>query len=312
MHLNETKTIGDYEFTITDVRITDKFVVKSADGTGRQFGTTGTDNCQIVVLYTLKNIGKSEIKALKNSLTVEYSQGYTFESNLYYHNTVNSDIFTYGGTQESFVNLKVLGNEIYFLEAFTVPATVRDNTDEPLKLIIKGKSYGVEGQDIIYNIRPVDDTQKKALYQQAVSLKNEGNYKLAMDKLNEIGEYKDSKNIYDECQKNWAVHYGVTDDAKEYFLNNMDKFSAVSGSELTSVMVGRWQLSKGSTPWYFLNDGTIDDGFGNTRSWSVNGDNLILKTNKITDTLTVKKVCENGYLLLDNNGELYATMYLAD
>ena len=83
------------------------------------------------------------------------------------------------------------------------------------------------------------------------------------------------------------------------------------------MMVGTWQWSNGSSEWEFLDDGTIDDGWGNSKWWSVNGNFLvyeILNTydERVQINLYVKEVCENGYLLVEENGTLYATMYVID
>ena len=307
LHLNEKTTIGDFELTITDLRILETFKVNDT-----LYGSKNSDECQLLVFYTLKNVGKEEITALPKIFTVEYSDGYTFESNRYFHTKASPDILTYGGTNEGIVDLEVLGNEVYFMEVYSLPNAVRDSKDEPLKLRLNSKLFGVEEYKAVYNIRPIDDTQKEALYQYAVSLQGEGKYKQAMTNLEEISGYKDSATIYEECKKNWAIRYGVVDDAKEYFITNIDKFSEVTGDELSNIMVGKWQLSKGSNPWQFLADGTINDGHGNDRWWSVSGNNLILKTDKLTDTLCVKKVCDNGYLLISADGSLYSTMYIAE
>lgn len=312
LHLNETTTVGDYELTITDVRVVEKFVVYSELGS-RSFGAANSDSYQVVVLYTMKNIGKEEISAVENSLYLEYSDGYKFDAHLYYHNTFDPDILSAGGTQESYVELEVLGGEKYFLEAFSIPVEAAENTDEPLMIRLNANCFGVEEANVVYNIRPVDDTQKEALYQQAVSLAEEKNYKLAMDKLDEIGEYKDSTDIYDECMRNWAVRAGTYyNETEAYIAEHLEEFETLTGEELSSMMAGTWQLSKGSNAWQFNDDGTIDDGWGNERSWSVSGDNLILKTDDISDTLTVKRICENGYILCDENGAFYSTMYIPD
>lgn len=156
LKLNEPVTVGNFEITITDVKTVESFVVYSELGS-RKFGMEGSDSYQVVVLYTLKNIGKEEISALENSMSVEYSDGYTFDAHLYYHNNFNPDIFSVGGTQEGYVKLPALSGEVYFLEAIRVPVEAINNTDEPLKVRLNGKKFGVEEINLVYYIRSANE-----------------------------------------------------------------------------------------------------------------------------------------------------------
>ena len=315
LNLNEKATVGNYEITVTDVRIVEEFVIKN-----NKYGFAGGDNYQVVVLYTLKNISKKDKAVSTGWVKLEYADGYEFKCNLMYNTWFSPDIFEVGGYRESYVELKTLSNEHYFLSSFSVPKMVGDNTEENLKIVFASNTLGIENSKVYYNIRPIDDVRKEALYQQALSLINAKNYTVAMNKLNELGEYKDSKTLYDECMKQWVVRVGISNSkAKEFINKNSNQFQTVTNSELTNMMVGTWGLSKGSKPWNFKADGTIDDGWGNSRWWSIEGDKLILKTTNayddtiiISDTLTVKRICTDGYILYNENGEFYSTLYISN
>jgi len=311
LYLNQTVTIGDYELTVTDVRFVDKFVIYFSTGS-RQYGMPGGAPNWVVVSYSLKNVGKTDITAVDHVFSLEYSDGYTFESELYVHSPHNPDIYTYGGTQESYVTLDVLGREKYFLEAFNVPAAVAENPNEPLKLHLNAGLFGQDNLDIVYNIRPIDEAQAEALYQQALALMDEGKYYLAMSKLTEIIDYKDAAEVYETCKRHHIVGGSIDSEEEAYLLEHMDEFETVTGEELSSMMVGTWKTSMSNTPWVFKEDGTIDDGWGNARWWSVSGDKLILKTDRVTETLTVVRICEDGYVFFDETGKPDGSMYLCN
>lgn len=60
--------------------------------------------------------------------------------------------------------------------------------------------------------------------------------------------------------------------------------------------------------WDFLEDGKIDDKWGNDRGWSVEDDSLVIRTKQNEKKVTVLEVYDGGYVLL-KDGQYYATFY---
>lgn len=258
--------------------------------------------------YSFKNIGKSDILANRGVFTLNYADGYQFscDSSLYLHGPY-SDLYEHGGTQEASTILKTLGDEVYFLEAFDVPNQVVENTDSPLFLTLKAALLDTTA-NAQYNIRPLDEIQKQALYDEANDLCESKNYKQAVSRLDEIGDYKDAVELREKIFQEYCLRVGTYyDDTKEYINAVADTLETVSGEELKDAIVGEWYLSlEGDVPMTFNSDGTISDPNGKYASWSVDGDILSIVTNSGTVfTSTAKRLSDRGFLLFYMNEEFF-------
>lgn len=87
-------------------------------------------------------------------------------------------------------------------------------------------------------------------------------------------------------------------------------FTPITGDTLKEIIPGNtWYLQGvGSNGWKYLEDGTIDDGWGNDRGWSVEGDLLVIRTKKNYVKANALELYDGGYVLLEN-GEYYAALY---
>lgn len=157
---------------------------------------------------------------------------------------------------------------------------------------------------------PLDESQQLALYNRATKLIEREEYYAAMDCLKQLGDYQDSTQLYDYCMRRYAAKVGMYNVAEEYLKENMGSFSQVTGDVLREKIPGNfWYLQGvGSNGWEYLEDGTIKDGWGNDRGWSIEGDMLVIRTDDRYKKVTVLELYDGGYVLLEN-GEYYATLY---
>lgn len=137
LKLNETITVGDYEFTVTET----EFVPQYFDGFA--YKSCGNGNVHFVVKTTFKNVGKEEISIPSSFLTLEYGDGYSFSpSDTYYF---SFDTLSYVSNA---CELPALSKEKPCITYFEVPEEVQNNTDEPLKLKIM-----LADTEIVCNLR---------------------------------------------------------------------------------------------------------------------------------------------------------------
>ena len=305
-HLNETLQVGDYEITVHDVRAAKNISINFSTG-GKQFGAK--NDYFICVSYSLKNIGKHDIQANQGIFTLNYADGYQFlcDDLLYLHGMYR-DLYKNGGTQEPFETLETLGDEVYFLEAFDVPAQVVEDKESPLFLTLNAPMLYVDEANGYYNIRPIDEIQQQALYQQANELWAAQDYTQAVSRLDEVGDYKDAVALRERIFQEYCLRVGTYyDDAKAYIESVADTLSSVSGAALEEAIVGEWYVSlEGEFPMTFNADGSITDPNGKFASWSVSDDILTIETASGTlFTATVKQLSDFGFFLFHTNSRVF-------
>lgn len=292
LHLNETIEWGNYELTIIDVRMFDKngFSVHYSTG-GQRYGGPS-----VGVTYTLKNIGKTAVTPPMGLLRLYYADGYSFTHDLFVMG-YDSNIYASGGTNTS-REMDVLSSEKYFLEAFTVPEQVMTDVDSPLFLTL-AYADSAEESPFRYDIRPLDEIQTEALYQQGVAFLEEGTvyscYR-AMQLFEELGEYKDSENLLVTATEKESILAGNAD----YLLENIDDYPILTGDEISEIIVGEWMFSwDGMVQWTFQDDGVLDDHAGHDRVWRVEGNHLLITTaGKTTWECEMHRVKDYGYFLV--------------
>lgn len=189
-----------------------------------------------------------------------------------------------------------------------------DDLGDAFDLKISLPTSSGELEEFIYVIpdedAPMSETQMAKLYDDATQLIEKEEYYYAMTNLEQIKEYKDSAELYDYCIRRYSVRVGRWKQGKDFIDGNMDSFTPVKGDELNNMIAGKnWYVQGvGSNAWKFLDGGKIDDNWGNDRGWSIEGDLLVIRTNSKYNKLTLLKVYDGGYVLLEN-GEYYGTFY---
>ncbi len=102
-------------------------------------------------------------------------------------------------------------------------------------------------------------------------------------------------------------------ESRDYFANHIDEYAAVSGDQIANIVPGRWSVDyiiAGVGYWsgtfWFESDGRIKDDYGyvNERTWTLNGDILIIDGEFNCE---MRKVADGIYLLL-SDGKPYMLM----
>ena len=302
LHLNEAVEFGNFELKIIDVRLKD-------DGFSIDYstGARSYDGSNVVVIYSLKNIGKNACRPIQRLLQLNYADGYTFLCDEYI-NGRHPNIYANGGVNSA-EELQVLSSEQYYLEAFTVPPEVLNNSDEPLFLTLAPDEFAPL---LRFDIRPIDDTEKEALYQQAVDLMGEERYPFARENLTMIGEYKDANDLLLEC-------YVKSYSGYEYLSEHKEDFRVLSGEEIQAMLIGTWEGSDGET-WIFSEDGTLDpgrtkpiDGSKVIFKWAINGEGLFeIIRGSGSDTYEIREIYPGAIMLFTNEGKVYRQMWVAN
>lgn len=305
LHLNEKVTMGDLELAIIDVRF------KDSDGYSVNYSTGGRHygGPSVVVTYSLKNIGKVSARPPQGMLQLNYADGYSFLSDVYI-NGKHPNIFENGGVNTP-DELEILSSEQYYLEAFVIPDEVLNNAEEPLYLTL-AFAESPEMSLFRFNIRPFDDMQTEAFYQQAISLMSEKRYASAAENLMLIQQDKDVNDLLLECWLKSRSGY-------EYLTERKDTLRVLSGEEIQTMLVGSWETSQGET-WIFAEDGTLDpgrkkpiDGSKVISTWSVNSNGYLeLGIGLEGVSYEIREAYPNGLILFTNEGKFYQSMWMTE
>ena len=299
LHLNEKVNFGDLELSIIDVRLKDSagYSVNYSTG-GRHYGGPS-----VVVIYSLKNNGKASARPPQGLLQLNYADGYTFVHDVYI-NGKHPDIFDKGGVNTP-DELEILSAEQYYLEAFTVPQEVLDNTNEPLYLTLFADSSVFR-----FDIRPMDNIQTEVFYQKGLSMMGEQLYSSASEYLMMVQDYNDATNLLLECSLKSSNGY-------EYLAEHKDAFRVLSAEELKTMLPGTWETSQGET-WVFSEDGSLDpdrtkpDGSKVVVDWSVSSEGNLQTGCWLEDTYEVREVYPNGLIVFTSQGKCYHRMWKAE
>ena len=290
LHLNETVELGNFEFTITDVEFVKEYSTSAAN-TEYDTGHRAAGNyVYLRVDYSVKNISKGSVMTPLSCMQVDYNDGYVFTPYRSYQGNISGT-----GGVETASEMKPLSSAVSCRTYIEIPeeAQISDN-DLYVKIYL---SYG-EQPDAVYAVRPLDEMQKEALYQQGIEFLNEGtaiSCKYAMARFSELGEYKDCAELLKTATEKRSVLAGDTD----YLLENKDKYQILTGAEISSIIVGEWMFSwEGMQQWSFLADGTLDDHAGHDRTWKVDGDKLLITTKNTTWNCEMRRVYDGGYFII--------------
>ena len=262
---------------------------------------------------------KKEVN-LKDSITLDFDDGYTFNA-ISWNAPMPTTQDKYSGyfdfnddgdlriTINDPLGYKAESKTIYIF----VNTEVVDQIDKPL--VLKVDLPGEE--EFVFNARKslTEEERQEENYQSAKELMGDNSrmgYFYAMEYLQDLGDYKDSAELYKDAELHYNLLSYGTKESKQFLQDRLDTFTVLTGDQISAMMPGTWKLSSGSTEWVFSDDGLIDDGYDNGRTWTVDGDKLTLASNKNSNTYTVYEVYEGGYILIDESqpDSLDGTQYM--
>lgn len=283
LYLNETKTIGDYAFTVTGMEFSPVNKLDSGSysaGDGKVF---------LILHFDICSTAKEEVSP-SVKCEVVYGDGYTFEGGL------------------TMASMAPLSEAKYGSVAIAVPEAVEDDMTSALKVVVKGRPLGTGG-DYTYYLNPMDEAQTEQVYQAAKALAENGFYDEAAAYFRRCGDYQDSAaRLSDIAQyQDIIARPGAQKDA-------LGSYRAVAGSELPGLLVGGdFMMSKTGEYWTFNEDYTLYDTYCNDNifmnqyatwgygafqpTWSVRGDQLVvvgLNSSNGKETKTAYSVYEVG------------------
>ena len=266
--------------------------------------TEGYTVAGIVMTFSYNGKQRSELD-LERNLVLDYDDGYTFSPipwNEHMPTTQDQYSGYYRFNKDDDLRITV-SDPLSFQETTTVfyifmNDVVRTDTEKPLLLKIDlPTADGTE--QIVFNAREdmTEEERKEELYEDAVDYVSRGKFAYAISCLEELGDYRDSAALYAEA----SLKYSMLRDKRDEVAEHVSEFRKMDGSQISGLFPDTWKLSQGGNAWDFYADGTIDDHWGNARTWKVDGDKLILSASKTVDRFTVYEVYPGWYFLQDES-----------
>ena len=154
LKLNETVTLGDYEFTVTGIDFTDSALDPSKDGSIEDSLNPRDGYTCINIYFQAKYNGKTKIMfPYFANWGVDYNDGFIFES--------EREWFYDAGIKAwlNFGEIQPLTPVFDCIYSFFVPLEVRDNQDAPLNIFMWQSNAEGEGIKLTY---AVTDTERSA------------------------------------------------------------------------------------------------------------------------------------------------------
>lgn len=301
LYMNESTVIGDFEIMITYVRFVSSYSLNKAYNQSN--GTLYRGNF-LQIDYSIKNVSKTTKNLPMKCMTVDYDNGYIFEIYKSY-----KGVSRYTTGTENSEELAPLSNAVNCRAYFELPTEVNDS---PKSLCARIKVSDGDGTaEAVFNMRPLNETQQEAYYQTAINLVDSAtdyyNYYLATYLFEALGDYKDSETLEEKAYLYAYTYSGSCD--KDFFAEHMAKFPVVGGDKLVTLFIGNWYYSGISSDYITLyENGKIDDGWGNNRTWRVVGDTWIMNNGKVDTVYEVRHIMDDAYLLVEN-GQPSSIMY---
>lgn len=271
-----------WEFTITDIEFREQYsygmLYKPEPG-----------SIFIGVEYSIKNISKNEKYFDPESalMKIDYD-GYVFEIDRgWQRSTV--------GWVQSGEELKPLSNPVQAKMYFEVPLEVKDNVDKELKIIVN------LGKEFVCNIMPLHENSLQGKYNKAVEQIENEDYALAITKLEELDDYKDSKEKLEIAKEGNRFVMAAYDENKVYFTENKEKYEKVAPNTILDLTNNTWDFSKYGLPVEFKENGELynaDIKYEDVH-WVAEDEFLVInykKYNKV-DKFEIRKFSEGKYLL---------------
>ena len=311
LYLNENITCGSLEFTITDVRIKDSFTA----GEYYYFPINSSDCC-LTVSVTIKNTSAETRTVGCDGFSVHHGSSIHNCSELIY-SPEHRDIYAYGGKMTR-DHIEIAGGATqYALISFIVPGDIKDSS-KSVWIDFDEEALGAEEINSVYIVRPIDDIQKEAYYQQAQTLMAENNFKRAVELLEEMDDTQSE--LYHTCIRYWIIQDGIDGGNKTTYANeHFDEFERLTGKKLKELMVGDWYLSKYDHHEYsFTQSGKILADGELKGTWSVKDNSLIFRYYYAEDMfsdyeLSFLRICENGYIAtMEDDTVFFGSFYDLD
>ena len=257
----------------------------------------------VVLTFSYNGKQRSELN-LRSALVLDYDDGYTF-SPIPWNESMPTTQDQYSGYYRfNHDDLQVVVSDPLSFQETTKIVYIFMNdvvrTETEKSLLLKLDLPTADGtEQIVFNAREdqTEEERKEELYEDAVDYLSRGKFTYAISCLEELGDYKDSAALYTEA----SLKYSMIRDKRDEVEEHISDFRKMDGSQISELFPGTWKLSQGGNSWDFFADGTIDDHWGNARKWKVDGDKLILSTDKTTDRFTVYEVYSGWYFLQDES-----------
>ena len=160
---------------------------------------------------------------------------------------------------------------------------------------------------------------KELLYNEACNLMKEENYGDAIDIFTYLEPYRDSTSLLNECNKEYEWNNNIRNIKSSsdwsYFDENIDSYKKLNNSEITRIMVGKWDVYYESNShvgeseftsngeYYTLSNGERIDilGDGGDDPWGVENDRLWVVSSGYSHA--IYEMRDGYYLAVDSKGE---------
>lgn len=274
-----------WEFTVTNIEFREQYSYNNTNYSAKD------GSIFLGIEYTLKNISKQKKNFVpEDEIKLDYD-GYSFELDRYFR-------FSNGGWVSSWEEQAPLSEATVTHAYFEVPSEVKDETDKNLKIIIN------LGTPYTFNIRPLDEKSLQGKYNQAVEQIEQEDYSFAIEKLEELGDYKDSKAQLEIANEAYLFYKAGFEESIKYFTENREKYEKIPASQIPNLSGNKWAFSKYGIPVLFKENGELynSDIRHEDIHWSVEDDNLVIDKRKYnqTEKFEIRKFSEGKYLLYTN------------
>ena len=279
----ETIESDGWEFTITDIEFREQYSYSST------LYKPEPGSIFIGVEYMIKNISKGEkyFSPESSMMRIDYDE-YIFDLDRGWQ-------LSNVGWVQSGEELKPLSEPVRAKMYFQVPLEVKDSVDKELKIVVNlGKKY-------VCSVRPLHDNSLQGKYDKAVKQIENEEYGFAISKLEEMGDYKDSKEKLEIAREGYRFVGAAMNENIAYFSDNKEKYEKISPNQISGLTNNTWDLSKYGLPVEFKENGELYNAHIKYEDihWIVEEDFLVIdykKYNKV-DKFEIRKFSEDKYLL---------------
>lgn len=245
----------------------------------------------VAITYTAKNLDRTGVNFdgsfNDNFMSIEYDGEFYFSKTVYGYKSANG----WDWEQYNSSNVLLLAGETEIFRCYIDIPIETENLSDTFLLTFNLPNSDGSTESFTYVVTEED---RNAIAMQEISLEE-------------------------------AIYTFPKQKATEYFQNHIKDFSNLSGDQINEVVISGSKhiiIKESYGHWYglfvFEDDGRIketllslktkDTGYFNERTWSVDGDMLILATPKETIECEVKEISESTFLLV-SDGAPYALIY---
>jgi len=256
IHLNETFAVGDYEITVTDY-----LFVPHWNPNGNSIDSTSDGSVKFLVFWSVKNIGKTEIRTPDHTISLTYADGYVFNAEETYHLSTATGAWVANADE-----LPVLSEAVSCQTCFEVPQQVHAKEEDPLSIIFSG--FNDDTRSYILNVRPADEIQKTAILSYADQL-------ISSEKPADIAKAVEYLMIIKDDAEATAMLKKTLEACQQYIQPKIDdnSISYLNGEYTQSLFSRMWKYYDGTRFWSFYE---AKDKTNPAIDWRVEEDHLIL------------------------------------